>query len=444
MVKARQSPQADLRIDDIYVDNGGENRRDPMKDAAACVASHVVSGVLEMRMKPSEKGGIKRVNAPLDATGSTGWFQGMWPTDPLMPSPKFPRFAVEPLSDCSAGMTVARQFPKARYLDECFPVVNFSVNVDGHWGPLYRGAEGSQIAFRTENLLKLVDSAGAVARQIEMMVVTHRRILWRIRLAGEGTCSFRAELSAQDLGGDVTDAGNQPCWSVRNLRGRQAVKLLPGKNSGEVLAVAVYDAVSKEDLESELKEACVQVSEFDKLWSTLAGAHKVESFLIGTETPSERNLIAGMVNRVLRNQRQGGRIRTPSAVEFYGPEWGNADAVWIWFQPACRYALWIEPSFWAQSLRTLLDSQREDGFISQIVSQANASGHTQHPNIAMVARDYYVFTGDREFLKYAYPRLKKWYEWFLETRDKDGARIFVIGDPSYNLRTTIFEYRDNL
>jgi hypothetical protein len=151
-----------------------------------------------------------------------------------------------------------------------------------------------------------------------------------------------------------------------------------------------------------------------------------------------------MVNRVLRNQRQGGRIRTPSAVEFYGPEWGNADAVWIWFQPACRYALWIEPSFWAQSLRTLLDSQREDGFISQIVSQANASGHTQHPNIAMVARDYYVFTGDREFLKYAYPRLKKWYEWFLETRDKDGARIFVIGDPSYNLRTTIFEYRDNL
>ena len=141
-------------------------------------------------------------------------------------------------------------------------------------------------------------------------------------------------------------------------------------------------------------------------------AHSVEPFLTGKETPTERNLVAACVNRVLRNARTGGNIGAPSMVEFFGPTWAGADMVWICFQPACRYALWIEPTLWANSLRTLLGPQTFEGMVPQFVGQKSIDPITQIPNISPVLRDYYVFTKDRRFLEDAYPRFKRWYAWF--------------------------------
>ena len=141
--------------------------------------------------------------------------------------------------------------------------------------------------------------------------------------------------------------------------------------------------------------------------------------------------------------RTGGDIPSPSLVEFFGT-WWNGDGVWICFQPACRYSLWIEPSFWAGSMRALFDHQAPDGRVPQgVASYYYDTPLTQIPNISSVLHDYYVFTGDRAFLQYSYPKLKKWYEWFLAKRNPTGDSIIAVGDPTLDQYQALCEYKDN-
>ena len=127
----------------------------------------------------------------------------------------------------------------------------------------------------------------------------------------------------------------------------------------------------------------------------------------------------------------------------FGPEWPEADMVWMCFQPACRYALWIEPSLWANSMRTLFDQQKPNGMAPQYVGESVVDAITQIPNISPVVRDYYAFTHDRAFLEYAYPRFKRWYEWFLTHRNPSHDGIIAVGDAALSLWDSLCEYKDN-
>jgi len=193
-----------------------------------------------------------------------------------------------------------------------------------------------------------------------------------------------------------------------------------------------------------LGKAKEEASQFDGVAADLDRPHQLTPFLTGKATAGERNTAVALVNRVPRNARMGGNITAPSMVEFYGPAWPGADGVWICFQPACRYALWIEPSLWANSVRTLLSQQTAEGMIPQAIVQTGGITHTtQIPNISPVLRDYYTFSHNQAFLSSAYPAVKRWYEWLLMDRDPTHEGIISVGDAKLDLWESLCEYRDN-
>jgi len=68
---------------------------------------------------------------------------------------------------------------------------------------------------------------------------------------------------------------------------------------------------------------------------------------------------------------------------------------------------------------------------------------SQIPNLSPCLRDYYVFTHDRQFLEYAYPRFKAWYAWWMKERNPNGDGIIAVGASKLGLWDAICEYKDN-
>ena len=416
------------------------------RGGAVLAAETTQTAMLQFALRPHSTTGIATEPRPLDALGRTDWFQGMWPTDADMPgkdSREFPRFHVEPVDARDPGVVLAKRLPMAPSLNELLPSVSFSVKIGGKFVPLYGGGEKAQIAYRVGNLLRLVDTSAPVARLTELIVVSHRLVLMRVRLAGRTDCELRAEVMVQAPDRGTLERNEGCSWMVRNGRGCHGIALRPGKSPGEVLVIAAYDAATPAALMDALDKGRSEAVNFDVLWQKMARPHSLEPFLLGNETAQDRNLIAACVNRVLRNARGAGQVRQPSMLEFFGPEWDTANAVWICFQPACRYALWIEPSFWANSMRTLLDRQAPDGRVPQAVYPGQAMDNSQIPNISPCLRDYYVFTHDRKFLADAYPRFKRWYEWWMKERNPGGDGIIAVGSTKQELMTSVYEYKDN-
>ena len=405
-------------------------------------AVRTCTATMQVRVQPCADGQPQPDPNPIDALGMTDWFQAQWPSDPSMPIPKFPVFHVRPLSMMDAGVTLSRSFPINQELRE--PSVRLSLETPDGKTPLFTGLgsyTSRQVAYRVGNLLRLVEMAPPVERTVEMMVVSHRLVLMRIKLFGKADCRVRMDIDWESEGGDAP-ASNRPC-TVPGALGWCGFEFLPGVAPGETFFAAVYDAATPAVVRAELDAARSKSKRFDTLWGELARPHAIEPFLTGDESAVERDLVAALVNQVLRNARAGGDVPAPSLLEFYG-SWWNGDGVWICFQPACRYALWIEPSFWANSMRALFDHQAPDGRVPQAVTRLYADYPvSQIPNISSVLHDYYRFTGDRQFLQYSYPKLKKWYAWFLSKRNPTGDGIIAVGDPSLKLYDSICEYKDD-
>ena len=440
VVKAAQGRHTDLWADDLYIDNTGANASDPLAGGAVMAASASrLSLTLTVPLRPAAGREIAGVAESLDALGKTDLYQGMWPTDPGMPIPQFPCFHVEPILATNRGVTLSKEYPMDRYLTAKLPALSLAIAEGGQALPFYSGTDKAQLAYRTGNLLKLIDGSGPTPRSLELAVVSHRLVLLRVRIAQGAPLKLVAEWAA--LGEEGGKRGDVRV--IANTLGLHALASFSGKDAGETLLAALYEIPSATELEVELDEARKLASDFDGLWQRLAKPHAVEPFLTGGETPLERNLIAVCLNRVLRNQRQAGAIAAPSGLEFYGPEWHTAAATWICFQPACRYNLWIEPVFWRDSLHTLFDNQADDGRVPQAVWPAGGMKISQIPNLSPCVRDYYAFTHDRAFLEYVYPRLKAWYDWWLRERNPGGDGIIAVGASKLGLWDAICEYKDN-
>ena len=435
VVKAAHGKDTDCWLDDLCIDNTGRNLGDPL--AAGSGRSGAVQLQALVVTRPLQPAGVPSGGAGdgIDALGPNDVYHSMVPSDLTMPIPRFPAFRVTPSAATGAGVTLAKNYPLDPGLTRFLPT--WQVTADS--APFYRGGPGCQIAYRVGNLLKLVDaSRTGEERSVEMMLLTHRLALMRLRAAGGSPLTVSATWSAV---GDpvVTQPGTQVIANTLGLHGLAVVDTAPGTQ----VHVLAYEAVDRAELERVLAEGIAAAKDFDARWAELAKWHDLTPFLIGDETPLRRNLVAACVNRVLRNQRVGGVIKRPSAIEFFGPEWYTADNVWMWFLPACRYFLWIDPAFYANSLRTVLDQQTEDGRTPQMVGQLGG-GSTQNPNISPIAYEYYRFTGDRAFLDDAVPRLAKMYRWFLANRNPDGSGLFAIGDAKTPMPQNIYEYgRDN-
>lgn len=372
-------------------------------------------------------------NNPIDALGSTNWYQGCYPTDVSMPEPKFPYFQMTPISEDQEGVTISLHNPLNKELEQFFPRHNFVVTVNNKQYPFYCG-EKSQIAYRTSNLICLNCSNQGVERRFEAIVYSHKLIIARTTIWGRATASIETNLPTTSEGELLLVTNNGRVHGIKQVNGKQGIAYW----------LIVYDAENSNEFSGlvNIGEKCVR--RFDAQWKEMAAVQSIEPFLNGTEKTLERNLTAAMVNRVLRNQRMGGQIDAPSAIEFYGPEWANADCIWIWFQPATLHSLWIKPEFISNTIRNIFKNQHQDGFLSQITCKEGESRSTQNPNISGIATNYYRFTGDKLFLKEIYAHFSKWYSWWIEKQTPDGNGIFTIGREDLNLMEAIYEYgRDN-
>jgi len=369
----------------------------------------------------------------IDAIGPTNWYQGCYPTDVSMPDPKFPYFQMTPVSETQEGVTISRHTPLNEEFDQFFPKYKFRITIKNKEYPFYSG-KNSQIAYRTSNLVCLNSSDQGVDRRFEAIVYSHKLIIIRTSIWDKASVEVDADLPAVREGELSYTTNKRGLHGVKQIKGRRGVNFW----------VIVYDAEHKNEFTGliDIAEKCVR--RFDTQWKEMAAVQSIEPFLDGAETKSERNLTAAMVNRVLRNQRMGGQIEAPSAIEFYGPEWAGADCLWIWFQPATLHCLWIKPEFISNTIRSILNCQHQDGFVSQITCQNGGSKSTQNPNISGIATDYYRFTGDKSFLKDMYGHFSKWYGWWMEKQTPDGNGIITIGREDFELMEAIYEYgRDN-
>ena len=441
VIKANTNKDTDFWIDDLFIDNLGRNLSDPLvvvRPVAATRQELALSTDLQPAGTPSDT-----VHEDIDALGPNEVYQSMAPSDVTMPIPRFPAFRVLPLSPTATGVTLAKSYPLDPGLARYLPTWNVSTVQGGVSTPFHRGGTGCRFDYRVGNLLRLVDgSVAGEERTTEVLLLTHRLALVRLRAAGGPQLALSASWSA--IGTAVTEpiAHHPTAQVITNGLGWHALDVVAGE-PGTRTAVLVYEAADRAEAERLLDSGVAAAADFDATWAKLAKYHDLTPFLTGAEAPLRRNLVAACLNRVLRNQRQGGVIQQPSAIEFFGPEWYTADKVWMWFLPACRYHLWIEPSFYANSLRAILDQQSEEGYTPQMVGQLGG-GSTQNPDVSPIAYEYYRFTGDRTILPYAVPRLVKMYQWFLKNRNQDGSGLFAIGHANNPLKLNIGEYgRDN-
>jgi hypothetical protein len=86
------------------------------------------------------------------------------------------------------------------------------------------------------------------------------------------------------------------------------------------------------------------------------------------------------------------------------------------------------------TIHSIFEFQREDGFISHMAGPAESSPITQPPVIAWGAYELYKSGADARFLKENYERLKAYLKWNMENRDENHNMLFEWitneGDPA--------------
>ncbi|MBE0541398.1 MAG: hypothetical protein IH623_08430 [Verrucomicrobia bacterium] len=137
-----------------------------------------------------------------------------------------------------------------------------------------------------------------------------------------------------------------------------------------------------------------------------------------------------------------------STPAFIAPSAGQYPHLWLW--DACFHAIVLadlRPELAARELNALFDAQLRDGMIPHVRfnpfvdssryrpnesdwgTGGEHSGITQPPLVAPAAKIVFQKTGDRTFLKRAYPRIVRFHEWLKSVRDADNAGLIAIIHP---------------
>ena len=145
------------------------------------------------------------------------------------------------------------------------------------------------------------------------------------------------------------------------------------------------------------------------------------------------------MDRLLKKCASVMKVNSCAAEGRFAQAWSTPDRVphqdlWLWdsvFHSLAMNLLDADLS-WA-FLKSVLDTQREDGMIPH---QSNISGGssniTQPPLLVWGMWENYQVTGDAERLAYALPRLTRYVEWNCRNRDANGNGLFewlIEGDP---------------
>jgi hypothetical protein len=137
-----------------------------------------------------------------------------------------------------------------------------------------------------------------------------------------------------------------------------------------------------------------------------------------------------------------------STQAFIAPSAGQYPHLWLW--DACFHAIILadlRPELAARELNALFDAQLRDGMIPHVRfnpfvdssryrpnesdwgTGGEHSGITQPPLVAPAAKIVFQKTGDRSFLKRAYPRMVRFHQWLKSVRDAANTGLIAIIHP---------------
>ena len=100
---------------------------------------------------------------------------------------------------------------------------------------------------------------------------------------------------------------------------------------------------------------------------------------------------------------------------------------WLWMWDSVFHSLGnrlLDPTLPQDCLRSVLDVQREDGFIPHLARPSFTSDITQPPILAWGALKLYEKTGDQDFLCEIAPKLQNYLEWNIQNRSDPRSGLF--------------------
>lgn len=104
-------------------------------------------------------------------------------------------------------------------------------------------------------------------------------------------------------------------------------------------------------------------------------------------------------------------------------------------------AAYDNPDMSKATLRAVLDFQHDNGMIGNVAhwSMGPSTGNSQPPVGSMCVWRIHLLRPDINFLKYAYPKLKKWNEWWLSHRNPKGDGLLSWGDDYGDWQIALYE-----
>lgn len=116
---------------------------------------------------------------------------------------------------------------------------------------------------------------------------------------------------------------------------------------------------------------------------------------------------------------------------------------WAWDSWKIAVALSrFEPELAKNTVRSMFDYQLEDGMVIDCIypdASENNYRDSKPPLAAWAVNEIFEQTGDVEFLKELYPKLKKYFDWWYEKRDHDNNGVCEFGSVDGTLEAAAWE-----
>ncbi len=130
-------------------------------------------------------------------------------------------------------------------------------------------------------------------------------------------------------------------------------------------------------------------------------------------------------------------VYTPEyMIEHY---WSTPDryphkAMWLWDTAYHSFGFkHLDVSLAEETIKSVLQFVREDGFLPHMITPKWQSSITQPPTLAWASLETYKTSGNKQFLADVYDSLRKYIQWDIDNRDQNGNGLpeWEVGDDPY-------------
>ena len=229
---------------------------------------------------------------------------------------------------------------------------------------------------------------------------------------------------------DVPAAGSGDGVAIACLGGEYAALAVENGADGVRFAFS-FSRESENDAAAKAKEAL-------KLNIRLVAKERLAFFEKLPHTSADQNVekTLGKCFSVMKSQ-----VYSPEGL--FQTRWTTPDRLphrrlWLWDSVFHSFGnRYISADLAYESIRAVLDTQAEDGFIPHMAAPpAERSDITQPPVLAWGLYDLYSYSGEKDYLTANYEKLKKYLCWNIQNRDSDRNFLYewMIEENSVNCR----------